>query len=78
MNNDMRTGFQTGSGVDPSVLKVVIVSIGAGVILLLVAWIVLQLMVAHSEERLTPAEAFMGAVKTVVIVCTLFTLIALL
>ena len=78
MNNEMRVGFQAGSGVDPSVLKLLIGSIGAGVILLVAAWIVLQLIAAHSEERLTSAEAFMGVVKTVLVVCALFTFVALL
>lgn len=78
MNNEMRAGFQVGSGVDPGVMKLAFGSIGAGVILLVAAWIVLQLIVAHSEERLTSAEAFMGVVKTVLVVCALFTFIALL
>jgi integrating conjugative element protein (TIGR03758 family) len=78
MNSDMRAGFLAGSGVDPSAMKLVIVSLGAGAVLLVVAWIVLQLIVAHNEERLTPAQALMGVVKTVVVVCVLIAFIALL
>lgn len=78
MNSEMATGFTAGSGVDPQLIKVMVMTIASGVILLVFAWFVLQLMVAYKDERLKAAEAFWGALKATVILIVLFTFLALL
>ena len=78
MNSEMAAGFLAGSGVDPHVLKVVLMTIASAVILTVFAWFLLQLTNAYKDERLKAAEVFEGGIKAVVILMVLFSFLALL
>ena len=78
MNGEMAAGFKAGSGVDPHTMKVLVTAVASGVILVVFAWFVLQLVVAYQDERLEAAEAFWGGLKATVILITLFSFLYLL
>ncbi len=78
MNSEMAAGFAAGSGVSAHVLKVMVTTVASGVILLVFAWFVHQIFIAHKDERLSAAEAFWGGTKATVILIVLFSFLALL
>lgn len=78
MNPSMSSGFQAGAGVNPSNLKLVVLSISAGVILLVFAWIVARLIDGYRNDEVTQAQAVTACVMAFVALCTLFAFLALL
>ncbi|MCR6480984.1 DUF3262 family protein [Variovorax sp. ZS18.2.2] len=71
MNQDMSAGFLRGSGIDPNVLKVVLLTVSTGAILVVFGWVMVQIIAEFSEERLTSAQALWSGVKATVVVCFL-------
>lgn len=78
MNANLSSGFQAGSGADPGHMKLVILSLCAGVILSVFAWIVARLIEGYREDEVTQAEATGACVMVVVALSTLFSFLALL
>jgi len=78
MNSQMAAGFQAGSGVPPSAMKLVVMSISAGVILVIFAWIVTRLIDGYRNDEISAAEIAKTSVLAVIALCTLFTFLALL
>lgn len=74
MHAALAAGFQTGSGVDPATVKLVLLCICAGVVLLVGAWMVSQLVEAYRGEQIGAAETAMGTVcaVTVLLLALLF------
>ena len=77
MTSQMATGFTAGSGIDPHVMKVMLMTLASGVILAVFAWVMLQLVVAYKDERLKAAEAFWGGVKATAVLIALFSFLYL-
>lgn len=75
MNSTMATAFEVGSGVNPSALKVTIQLIAMGVILLVFAWVIVQIFVAYQNNRATVSEAVGSTLKAAVILCLLVTVV---
>ena len=75
MNTSMSTAFEVGSGVNPSALKVTIQLIATGVILIVFAWVMLQIFAAYQSSRVTAAEAAGSSIKASVILCLLVTVV---
>ena len=72
MNNEIRDGFLRGSGVDPSHMKFVLVTIVVAVALLFAMWVVNQLIQAYGSEQITSIEVFWAVLKLIVLLGLLF------
>jgi integrating conjugative element protein (TIGR03758 family) len=75
MNSSMATAFEVGSGVDPSLLKVTIQLIATGVVLIVFAWVMVQIFAAYQSNRATVSEAVTSSLKATVILCLLVTVV---
>jgi integrating conjugative element protein (TIGR03758 family) len=75
MNSSMATAFEVGSGVDPGALKVSIQLIAAGVILIVFAWVLVQIFTAYQSNQATVSEAVGSSLKATVILCLLVTVV---
>lgn len=75
MNSSMATAFEVGSGVNPGALKVTIQLIAMGVILLVFAWVIVQIFSAYQSNRATVADAVSSTLKAAVILCLLVTVV---
>jgi integrating conjugative element protein (TIGR03758 family) len=72
MNDAMRQGFLSGSGVDPETLRLTIQMIACGVILLVFAYCIQQIFVAYSNERIDTSQAIWNTIKLAVVMGFLF------
>lgn len=72
MKSTSAAAFQAGSGVDPSNLKLVTVSITAAVVLLAFAWVSSRLIEAHQEGDISTASVVKTLIGLLVIALTLF------
>ena len=68
MNAAMRSAFQSGSGVDPLVLKTTLGLIAVALILVVAGWFVVQLIDAYRDDRLTTGDMVLGSVRLLILV----------
>ena len=68
MNAAMRSAFQSGSGVDPLVLKTTLGLIAVALILVVASWFVVQLIDAYRDDRLTTGDMVLGSVRLLILV----------
>ena len=68
MNPDMRSAFQSGSGIDPLVLKSTLGLIAVALILVVAGWFVVQLIDAYRDDRLTTGDMVLGSVRLLILV----------
>ncbi|THT98402.1 DUF3262 family protein [Lampropedia puyangensis] len=66
MQHDAQS-FSNASGIQADVLALTLQTIGAGVAILVFAWIVLHILSAYQEERIKSAEAFWNAIKATLV-----------
>ena len=75
MSPDMGAAFTLGSGVDPGTLRLMLQLIATGVIVLVFAWINLQIFQSYKSDRVSTADAIWGSLKATVILSMLFVVI---
>ena len=68
MNPAMRSAFQSGSGIDPLVLKSTLGLIAVALILVVAGWFVVQLIDAYRDDRLIPGDMVLGSVRLLILV----------
>ena len=68
MNATLRAAFQTGSGIDPLVLKSTLGLIAVALILVVTSWFVVQLIDAYRHDRLTTGDMVLGSVRLLILV----------
>ena len=68
MNPAMRSAFQSGSGIDPLVLKSTLGLIAVALILVVAGWFVVQLIDAYPDDRLTTGVMVLGSVRLLILV----------
>ncbi|TXJ04024.1 MAG: DUF3262 family protein [Alicycliphilus sp.] len=68
MNAAMRSAFQSGSGIDPLVLKSTLGLIAVALILVVASWFVVQLIDAYRDDRLTTGDMVLGSVRLLILV----------
>ena len=69
MDSGMAQAFQGGSGIDPSAMKVVILSLTGSALMLLFGWIATQLWQAWQDDHIKAGE-FIGALVWLAAVIT--------
>jgi integrating conjugative element protein (TIGR03758 family) len=74
MNADMNQGFIVGSGLDANLMRVSVLTIVAGVVFVIFAWLVLQITVAYRREEISLTQAMQSAIKAAVVLGILLTL----
>ena len=68
MNDGMRQAFKTGAGIDPTAMSTGLTVISVGVVLVVAAWIVLQLMDAYSRGDLQTADVVKGGISLLILI----------
>ena len=68
MNPAMRSAFQSGSGIDPLVLKTTLGLMAVALILVVASWFVVQLIDAYRDDRLTTGDMVLGSVRLLILV----------
>ena len=68
MNAAMRSAFQSGSGIDPLLLKTTLGLIAVALILVVAGWFVVQLIDAYRDDRLTTGDMVLGSVRLLILV----------
>ena len=68
MISTLRAAFQTGSGIDPLVLKSTLGLIAVALILVVASWFVVQLIDAYRHDRLTTGDMVLGSVRLLILV----------
>ncbi|MFN3493253.1 MAG: DUF3262 family protein [Hydrogenophaga sp.] len=71
MSPEMGSAFTLGSGVDPDALRRTLQLLATGVIVLIFAWINLQIFQSFKSDRASTAEATWGSLKATAILCLL-------
>lgn len=72
MDAAMSTGFTAGSGMDPLTMKVMLDTIASGVLLLIFAWLIVQIIRSYKDGTVEVADATWNSIKAAVIFSLLF------
>lgn len=75
MSEVLRSAFEQGSGVDPRAFRLMVQLLATGVIVMVFAWVNLQIFQSYRNDRCTAADAIWSSLKATAILSTLFVVV---